>query len=72
MTWQPIETAPIDGTWVLVVICGTHEDGYPYVPSVDQWVDGHWDIENYLETGKEWHPTHWMPLPELPKAEVVA
>ena len=79
MGWQPIETAPKDGTWVLLT-GGT--------------VDGSWDgdtapmvvVGQYLPPwGSEaiWHfawydngyygeysnPTHWMPLPEPPKGE---
>lgn len=58
--WQPIDTAPKDGTHILL-----------WTPSVR--VVGRWDDEAY-EPG-EWRcipkgygiePTHWMPLPDPP------
>ena len=54
MTWQPIETAPRDGTRVLVY----ERDAALGAISLN-WVDqdGWW-------LG---HPTHWMPLPTPPE-----
>ena len=61
--WQPIETAPKDGTRVLVVERGT--------VSIADWFDG-----NGWEPGACWWATdsgslrdvtHWMPLPEPPR-----
>lgn len=59
--WQPIETAPKDGTRVLV---NSH------------WMDAtgkrlgveiaHWREEGYWQC-LERQPTHWMPLPDPPK-----
>lgn len=76
MEWQPIETAPKDGTQVL--LCdgmwgpwvgwwGTH-DGAP-----DNW----WFVDLALpktpDNLNSWvvghGPTHWMPLPDPPKEE---
>jgi hypothetical protein len=58
--WQPIETAPRDGTWVL---CMWEEDETPYVAALmydcDRWYDA--DGDDYLD------PTHWRPLPAPPK-----
>lgn len=64
MTWQPIETAPKDGTEVLVF--GPRQDGtylaaYQYD---DWWVAGPWD-ERWTELLSP--PTHWMPLPAPPE-----
>lgn len=64
MSWQPIETAPKDGTDILV-----------NAPQVDSGVtiaffkDGYWRL-TYDGARFGVHvsdPTHWMPLPEPPK-----
>jgi hypothetical protein len=69
MAWQPIETAPKDGTEILIVraeedsaayrVAYWDEDGdVPYMWHVSDAVDGfnhHKDL-----------PTHWMPLPDSP------
>lgn len=76
-TWQPIETAPKDGTYVLLF--------YPdYRKKV--WVGSYYNNETYchgklrnksegwnngadrLALIKESLPTHWMHLPPLPTA----
>jgi len=69
--WQPIETAPKDGTEILVFVPpSTYTRGY--VRSV-QWRDhdiDFWHVEDNkhgpfpLRGGS---PTHWIPLPEPPK-----
>lgn len=81
--WQPIETAPKDGTEIVLcrgdrVSCGRWFDAvYPKEPII---VDG--EYYGMEETGEvidacwmsidggfseEDPPTHWMPLPEPPK-----
>lgn len=59
--WQPIETAPRDGTIILAY------DGCS-VQSItwreDRWVTD-WDHDPTYEDGGS--PTHWMPLPEAPE-----
>lgn len=61
--WQPIETAPKDGTRVLLHTPDTHR----YSPVLGSWSD-------FEERWEEWgdyypcYPTHWMPLPEPPEA----
>lgn len=54
-TWQPIATAPTDGTIVLLCTAGWHkcEEG---------WFEGDgWHTDwNYID------PTHWLPLPAPP------
>lgn len=68
MDWQPIETAPQNGTRVL-----TYGQDYGFM----QW----WDGTEYGSEGFWTHsdevladidpspeqPTHWMPLPEPPQ-----
>lgn len=68
--WQPIETAPKDGTDILV--CVTHnlpDDEWETI----QWVD--WRRGDDVVWPRYWEridipfpPTHWMPLPEPPDA----
>jgi hypothetical protein len=58
--WQPIETAPKDGSTVL-----------GFVPAFDQQpvclIDYSTRYSNWWFLGTECLPTHWMPLPEPPK-----
>jgi hypothetical protein len=66
--WQPIETAPRDGTHVL-----GYEDGEMTVihwsdhPPTSSYKGGYWN-NIYCNDG-EWWPTHWMPLPPPPTTE---
>lgn len=58
IAWQPIETAPKDGTEILAW------DGDDR--KILRWALGRWDDWDEMPSalGK---PTHWMPLPEPPK-----
>lgn len=75
--WQPIESAPRDGTFFLAVVKG-------FAPAVAQWTtdfrpegeftflepgmfadESHWD-EMVAQTDP-WEPTHWQPLPAPPE-----
>lgn len=58
--WQPIQTAPKDETFILL--------GNP------EWEicwQGFWDVngwQRFNSSGQDYlNPTHWMPLPGLPK-----
>lgn len=63
MSWQPIETAPRNGTWVLLrwidevqfeqISKGAFHTGYRY-----------WHCPFCMP---DLEPTHWMPLPEPPE-----
>jgi hypothetical protein len=57
--WQPIETAPDDDTDVLV-FC----DGLIWVAS---FYHGLWWFEQRDDSRRS-DPTHWMPLPDRPRA----
>ena len=62
--WRPIETAPKDGTKVLV--CGPHENGGTY-QAVTAWPKGwvaRWPVSYEAYAADE--PTHWRPLPAAP------
>lgn len=79
MGWQPIETAPKGGTWVLLT-GGTIDYGWdggePPTMVVGQALvhhkEGHtfyqfaWYDSGYY--GEYENPTHWMPLPPPPTA----
>ena len=61
MKWQPLETAPKDGTEILVYTkCGSF-----YVVSYDDVFSAPWRVRND-EGISEAAPTHWMPLPDAP------
>ena len=57
--WQPIETAPKDGTGVL--LCCKREQMPPLV------ISGYWDVgsASWMATShcELYPPSHWMPLP---------
>ena len=57
MKWQKIETAPKDGTEILLGA----KDGSITV--------GRWELHNFFTDGDfdAFWATHWMPLPEPPK-----
>ncbi len=61
--WQPIESAPKDGTRVLL---GLNYKGRSIVTD-DNWSDEHdqW-VEWYDIAGDEIEPSHWMPLTPVP------
>lgn len=66
MGWQPIETAPKNGT--VILIFGVYV-GYP-IQHVVEWRKGRWKVD----TEDGWwgvvvDPTHWMPLPNPPLAD---
>lgn len=65
-TWQPIETAPKDGTTVLVAfwLWNDRKNGYGY--QVAEWcgdADGEWQTQEDVTL---YPPTHWRPLPAPP------
>lgn len=59
--WQPIETAPKDGTYVL---CGAPGS----TATVYFWNGAAWDDGDFF-SNETW-PTHWMPLPSAPEPYV--
>ncbi len=74
MTWQLIETAPKDGSYILLA----GDSGYINTPLRVEVC--HWDAQyrprqpwvnyardSFLDSGSE--PTHWMPLPEPPSTD---
>ena len=74
--WMPIGTAPKDGEYVLVsngrgVWVARFKDVYqsgwkPACPWQSMMLN-----HDHIPSGKrKGHPTHWMPLPDAPNAEV--
>lgn len=62
--WQPIETAPKDGTRILV-----YGKTWPEI-AVAEWrptciLPEAWVLHPYCESDAE--PSHWMPLPSSPE-----
>jgi hypothetical protein len=70
--WQPIETAPRDGTWVLVVFpaFANPPDGTePASYNVAAWDEREEGFALFPGTRGNPHrviATHWMPLPPAP------
>ena len=76
--WQPIETAPRDGTWVR--LAGGKCDFSEESDNKGREVTGQWTTDLYHKPGGNWqfayydegfhgeykNPTHWQPLPSSP------
>lgn len=60
MNWQPIETAPKDGTRVLL-----YRAEYAESMAIGYY-DSEWACWNAIG-GFEFSASHWMPLPEPPQ-----
>lgn len=64
MTWQPMDTAPLDGTHVLLYAEDAMIEG--------RFVGGEWEPVRMSSHGCGCcggggvEPTHWMPLPDSP------
>lgn len=62
--WQPIETAPKDGT--IIIVAGAPELGYTLPCIVDAlYDDGGWLVNQWESPSFAITPTHWMPIPPL-------
>ncbi len=69
MTWQPISTAPRDGTRILAM--------WPYLSDTQSWFETYWhpggegDAPGWYSPGFGWfldgyNPIGWLPLPAPP------
>lgn len=70
--WKPIETAPRDGTDILVVCMKTKEGSEKYLGhmEVDCWRDRYHGFGKF--NNHSWPATHWVPLPSVPTPPVRA
>lgn len=83
MEWQPMETAPRDGTWVL--LSGGEAGFDDYKKEIRNWpqcVAARWQEDDWDIDGGHWAmcywdgawrstyyaPSHWMLLPPAPEA----
>lgn len=67
--WRPIETAPKDGTWLMLV--DSQDRGMGHFPTALRWDSrahgSGWWANDMNYSNIHYVPTHWMPLLELPK-----
>lgn len=61
--WKPIETAPRDGTRILV-----YREGYAEPVAVCWWSKAFGDWLS-VPGAYAWRPDKWRPLPQLPESE---
>lgn len=65
--WLDIETAPKDGTYILIGwfdLPGQRDMHVAFWHSmIGAWCQSH----SHFTTDPNWQPTHWMPLPEPPE-----
>lgn len=69
MEWQPIETAPKDGTRILLARIGKNETGKDLGVwwACRGWWSDKWQCwYNGVEPSGLAKPTHWLMLPEAP------
>jgi len=61
--WQPIATAPLDGTDVLAI------DVVRGYSGLVKFIDNEWESLNITgdAMGIGFYPSHWMPLPKPPE-----
>lgn len=71
MTWQPIETAPRDGTEIVMLDAAVKTATVGYWMSDVDWINAGKLLGAAL-VAPSWFPlatpTHWMPLPAPPEA----
>lgn len=60
--WRPIETAPKDGTLVIIYDPRSHR-AYACGFEFGIWQTGVWDSRGPVS------PTHWLPLPPPPEGD---
>lgn len=70
--WRPIESAPRDGTHILLGYIGSHSEEGFWMGDASR---NHWNETGWYATGEDVlceHPSHpelWQPLPAAPQAQ---
>ena len=65
--WEPIATAPKDGTPIIAYIPTHRLEWYQQFCAVVQWVDKTYDgTAGWFDHFDHLEPTHWMRIPEYP------
>ena len=59
MQWKPIETAPLDGTLIRIML-DDMQDVVCWSPELEDWVIG-FDSTPRGRQRLSWEPTHWAP-----------
>lgn len=74
MTWQPIGTAPRDGSDVILYCADTGGHAVQHQTMVGHWHDGRFVVMTAIGSGGYWVSsvavmpwTHWMPIPKPPE-----
>jgi hypothetical protein len=74
MEWQPIETAPKDGTLVLVFVPAEYPEADDPAMVTAVYFGQKWGWETTIKNDNgdpypvEGKPTYWQPLPDPPRA----
>lgn len=66
MEWQPIETAPRDGSGMLF-FAKVNGRAFVFTGGYDSHWSGQCWVADNRRVPSDFHPTHWMPLPDPPK-----
>lgn len=71
-TWQSIETAPKDGTRVLIILDECNQERWVDIAKYgkERPLGCHTNWQNGYGQGYSWRPTHWMPLPKPPLSKI--
>jgi len=65
--WQPMDTAPRDGTSFIACWLDPFIFDEPYIIAETLWIDGEWaTMYDFLPTASD-KPDCWQPLPDPPQ-----
>lgn len=76
--WKPIDSAPKDGTEVLLVVVGKKGTGDVFIGSclnpdltkhMKDWKNEGWYEDEQDQLRGPYRPTHWMAIPDPPEVK---